>query len=45
MGTGRCVLRRELRRGRVEGFFAGLAPMEVAPEACGGWHRWGIGFG
>ena len=40
-GSGGCVLRRVLRRGQVEGFFAGLAPLEVALEACGGSHHWG----
>lgn len=39
--AGRCVLRRELRRAQLEGFFAKLAPVEVALEACGGSHHWG----
>ena len=37
----RPVLRRELRRSQVEGFFAKVAPTEVALEACGGAHYWG----
>lgn len=36
-----AVLRRELRRGQVAGFFAKLAPTEVVLEACGGSHHWG----
>ena len=36
----RPLLRRELRRGQVEAFFAKLAPTEVALEACGGSHHW-----
>lgn len=36
-----AVLRRELRRGQVTGFFAKLAPTEVVLEACGGSHHWG----
>ncbi len=39
--TERPVLRRELRRGHVEQFFAKLAPTEVVLEACGGSHHWG----
>jgi transposase len=37
----RVVLRRELRRSQVEGFFAALAPTEVVLEACGASHHWG----
>jgi len=37
----RAVLRRELRRGQVEAFFARLPPAEVALEACAGAHHWG----
>jgi transposase len=37
----RPVLRRNLSRGAVEGFFAKLAPTEVLLEACGGSHHWG----
>jgi transposase len=36
----RPVLRRELRRAQIEGFFAKLAPTEVALEACAGAHHW-----
>jgi transposase len=39
--AGRVVLRRELRRAQLEGFFGKLAPSEVALEACGGSHHWG----
>jgi transposase len=35
------VLRRELRRGQVEAFFAKLPASEVVLEACGGSHHWG----
>jgi len=34
------VLRKRLRRGQVETFFARLAPTEVGLEACGGAHHW-----
>ena len=37
----RAVLRRDLRRRQVEGFFAALPPTEVVLEACGGSHHWG----
>jgi len=37
----RVVLRRDLRRQQVEGFFATLPPTEVVLEACGGSHHWG----
>lgn len=34
------VLRKRLRRGQVETFFARLAPTVVGLEACGGAHHW-----
>lgn len=37
----RPVLRRELRRGQVEAFFAKLPACEVVLEACGASHHWG----
>jgi transposase len=37
---GGVVLRKRLRRGQVERFFAGLAPAVVGMEACGGAHHW-----
>jgi len=37
----RPVLRRELRRGQVEAFFAKQEATEVVLEACGGSHHWG----
>jgi len=37
----RPVLRRNLRRQDVAGFFAKLPPVEVAIEACGASHHWG----
>ena len=37
----RPVLRRDLRRTQVAGFFAKLAPTEVVLEACAGSHYWG----
>ena len=38
---GEVVLRRELRRQQLEGFFAKLSPTDVVLEACGGSHHWG----
>ena len=40
-GSGRAVLRRNLRRSELAGFFEKLAPVEVVLEACGGSHHWG----
>jgi len=40
----RPVLRREFRRGQVEGFFRKLPETEVVLEACGGSHHWGRVF-
>ncbi len=37
----RPVLRRELKRGQMESFFAKQEPTEVVLEACGGSHHWG----
>src|ERR1700734_3858656 len=37
---GGVVLRRQLRRGAVEKFFAQLAPCTVGMEACGSAHHW-----
>jgi transposase len=37
----RVTLRRELRRGQVEAFFAKLPSVEIALEACAGAHHWG----
>jgi transposase len=34
------VVRRQLRRSQVEGFFARLAPVVVGMEACGSAHYW-----
>ncbi len=34
------VLRRQLRRGEVEKFFAKLAPTQIGIEACGASHHW-----
>ena len=39
--AGAAVLRRNLKRGDVEAFFAKLAPCEVVLEACGASHHWG----
>src|SRR3546814_20571343 len=36
----RPVLRKRLRRGQVEMFFARLAPTVIGIEACGGAHHW-----
>ena len=37
----RPVVRREIKRGQVEAFFAKQDPTEVVLEACGGSHYWG----
>ncbi len=37
----RPVLRRELRRSQIAGFFEKLSATEVALEACAGSHHWG----
>ena len=37
---GRCVLRRQLKRGQVLAFFARLELCVVAMEACGTAHHW-----
>ena len=39
-GSGKVVLRRQLRRGQVEKFFAELPPCLVGMEACGSAHHW-----
>jgi transposase len=39
-GSGNVVLRRQLRRGAVEKFFAQLPPCTVGMEACGSAHHW-----
>jgi len=36
--AGRCLLRKQLKRREVLGFFAGFAPCVVAMEACGSAH-------
>ncbi len=38
--SGKTVLRRQLRRGAVEKFFAQLPPCTVGMEACGSAHHW-----
>jgi transposase len=38
--SGSVVLRKRLRRGQVERFFAALAPAVVGMEACGGAQYW-----
>jgi transposase len=40
-GSGRAVLRRELRRSQMQTFFRKLPPTDVVLEACGGSHHWG----
>src|SRR6266481_6070992 len=39
--SGAVVLRRQLKRGQVEKFFAKLPPTVVGLEACGSAHHWG----
>jgi len=43
--TGRVVVRRQLRRGQVERFFAAQAPALIGMEACGSAHYWGRELG
>lgn len=38
--SGKVVLRRQLRRGALEKFFAQLPPCTVGMEACGSAHHW-----
>jgi transposase len=38
--AGTVVLRRQMRRGQLERFFAQLPPIVVGMEACGGAHHW-----
>jgi transposase len=40
-GAGQVVIRRQLKRGQMEKFFAKLEPAVVGMEACGGAHHWG----
>jgi transposase len=40
-GSGQVMIRRQLKRGQVERFFAKLEPAVVGMEACGGAHHWG----
>jgi transposase len=39
-GSGKEVLRKQLRRSAVEKFFAKLPPCTVGMEACGSAHHW-----
>ncbi len=39
--SGRALLRRNLRRGDLAGFFENRPPIEVVMEACAGSHHWG----
>jgi transposase len=39
-GSGRALLRRQLKRREVREFFAKLSPTLVGMEACGGAHYW-----
>lgn len=39
-GSGNALLRRQLRRGAVEKFFAQMPPCVVGIEACGSAHHW-----
>jgi transposase len=38
---GKILLRRELRRQQLDGFFGKLPPTQVVLEACGSSHHWG----
>ena len=44
-GQDRVILRRELRRGQIEAFFAKVPATEIALEACAGSHHWARKFG
>ncbi|MFT2095765.1 IS110 family transposase [Acidiphilium multivorum] len=44
-GQDRVILRRELRRGQMEAFFAKVPATEIALEACAGSHHWARKFG
>ncbi|BAJ83102.1 putative transposase for insertion sequence element (plasmid) [Acidiphilium multivorum AIU301] len=44
-GQDRVILRRDLRRGQMEAFFAKVPATEIALEACAGSHHWGRKFG
>ena len=39
-GDGRPVVRKKLRRGQVQAFFAGLSPCLIGLEACASAHYW-----
>jgi transposase len=39
-GSGRALLRRQLKRAELCSFFAKLSPVVVGMEACGGAHYW-----
>ena len=39
-GSGAVVLKKQLRRGAIEKFFAQLPPCLVGIEACGSAHHW-----
>ena len=39
-GDGTVVIKRQLRRSQVLGFFAKLPPCLIGLEACGGAHFW-----
>ena len=43
-GQDRVILRRELRRGQMEAFFAKVPATEIALEACAGSHHWARKF-
>jgi len=40
-GAGQVAIRKRLKRGQVERYFAKLEPSVVGMEACGGAHHWG----
>jgi transposase len=40
-GAGQVVVRKQLKRGQVQRFFAKLEPAVVGMEACGSAHHWG----
>jgi transposase len=39
-GAGQVVIRRQLKRGQMDPFFAKLEPAVIGMEACGGAHHW-----
>ena len=41
---GKVVLRKQLRRARMAGFFSNMSPCLIGMEACASAHHWGRTF-